>query len=74
MSFCTDVKDELAQLRPMNCCEPSIAYGFLLCSRSFSYKRISMQTANPIMVHFFARLMKRVFGAEVVVTEGGNHG
>ena len=71
MSFCTDVKDELAQLRPMNCCEPSIAYGFLLCSRSFSYKRISMQTANPIMVHFFARLMKRVFGAEVVVTEGG---
>jgi len=71
MSFCTDVKDELALIRTSKCCEPSLAYGFLLYSRSFSYKRICMQTANKVMADFFARLMGRVFKAEVIVSQGG---
>lgn len=71
MSFCSDVKDELAAIRTQKCCEPALAYGFLLFSRSFTYKRISMQTANLFMAQFFARLMSRVFGAEVELSEGG---
>ena len=71
MSFCTDVKDELALLKTSKCCEPSLAYGFLLYSRSFSFKKICMQTANPVMAQFFARLMERVFKAEVKLSEGG---
>lgn len=71
MSFCSDVKDELANIRTSKCCEQSLAYGFLLFSRSFTIKKISMQTSNSVMAEFFARLMKRVFGADVEVSEGG---
>ncbi|MBE6732438.1 MAG: DNA-binding protein WhiA [Ruminococcaceae bacterium] len=72
MSFCSDVKDELAMTKTSKCCEPSLAYGFLLFSRSFSFKRISMQTANLIMAQFFKRLMSRVFGADVELCSGGD--
>lgn len=71
MSFCSDVKDELAAVRTQKCCEPALAYGFLLFSRSFSFKRISMQTSNLIMAQFFSRLMSRVFSANVTLSEGG---
>lgn len=72
MSFCSDVKDELAMTKTPKCCEPSLAYGFLLFSRSFNFKRISMQTANLIMAEFFKRLMSRVFRADVELSSGGD--
>lgn len=72
MSFCTDVKNELALLRTTKCCEPSLAYGFLLFSRSFTFKKISMQTENINMAQFFAKTMHRVFGADVTLNEGGD--
>lgn len=71
MSFCSDVKDELANIKTSKCCERSLAYGFLLFSRSFTIKKISMQTSNSVMAEFFARLMRRVFGADVDVSVGG---
>ncbi|MDD6478928.1 MAG: DNA-binding protein WhiA [Oscillospiraceae bacterium] len=71
MSFCSDVKNELALLKTSRCCMPSLAYGFLLFSKSFTYKKISMQTVNPVMAEFFAKTMHKVFGADVTLTEGG---
>lgn len=71
MSFCSDVKDELVSIRTSKCCEQSLAYGFLLFSRSFTFKKISMQTRYSFMAQFFARLMKRVFSADVAISEGG---
>ena len=44
MSFCKDVKNELAGIRVSECCKLPLAYGFMLFSRSFAVKRISMQT------------------------------
>ncbi|MBQ3052648.1 MAG: DNA-binding protein WhiA [Clostridia bacterium] len=46
MSFCSQVKDELLSLRLSGCCRPSLAYGFMLFGRSFSIKRIVLQTGN----------------------------
>lgn len=71
MSFCTDVKNELAGLRPSKSSLPPLVYGFLLFSRSFSFRRISMQTANPVMAETYARLLYECYGAGVTVREGG---
>ena len=46
MSFCSDVKKELLDLRPSNCCKSAYCYGFILFGRSFSVKRISLQTGD----------------------------
>ncbi len=46
MSFCTDVKDELLGLRLSGCCKSAYSYGFMLFGRSFSIKRICLQTGN----------------------------
>ena len=51
MSFCVKVKNELISLRPAGCCKPSLAYGFMLFGRSFSLKRIVLQTGNENNKH-----------------------
>lgn len=71
MSFCIDVKNELAALRVPGCCRPALAYGLMLFSRSFSYKRMVIQTTNLNMAKLFCELARKVYGADTVITEGG---
>ncbi len=72
MSFCRDVKNELLEIRPSKCCKPSYIYGFMLFGRSFSIKKISLQTGNENVAKAYADLIKFNYGAEVEITRGGS--
>ena len=72
MSFCKDVKNELSAIRVSECCKLPLAYGFMLFGRSFSVKRISMQTNNRKTAEYYAALLYDTFGAKAVITEGGS--
>ena len=72
MSYCIEVKNELAALRPAECCIKPFAYGFMLFGRSFSLKRISLQTNNRRMAEAYAAVLKNAFLAEVKINEGGS--
>ena len=71
MSFNTDIKNELAKIRPSECCKHPLIYGFLLFSRSFSIKKICMQTENKSSAELYARLLKTVYVADCEITCGG---
>lgn len=71
MSFSLEIKNELAKIRPSECCLEPYVYGFLLFSRSFSVKRISMQTENRSAAELYCSLLKKVYGVETKVTQGG---
>ncbi len=72
MSFCSLVKDELLEIRPNGCCKPSYIYGFMLFGRSFSAKRIALQTANKNVATAYAEVIKHTYKADVKITCGGN--
>lgn len=72
MSFCSDVKNELAGLRTSECCKLPLAYGFMLFSRAFSARRISMQTNNRGIAEYYAFLLNDIFKAQAVISEGGS--
>ncbi len=67
MSFCSELKTELSAIRPSNCCKTSLAYGFLLFSRSFSIKKISMQTENENTARLYTSLIEDIYGVEVTL-------
>ncbi len=71
MSFCFDIKNELAEIRPSKQYKLPLAYGFLLFGRSFSYKRICMQTGNSAMAQYYIRLLKDVYDVTATVEQGG---
>ena len=71
MSFCSLVKDELLEIRPSGCCKPSYNYGFMLFGRSFSAKRIALQTGNKNVAMAYAQVIKHTYKAEVEITCGG---
>ncbi len=71
MSFCSDVKNELIDIRPSNCCKPSYIYGFMLFGRSFSINKISLQTNNENVANAYADLIKYNYKADVEITCGG---
>lgn len=71
MSFCTDVKNELAGIRPSECCKIPLAYGFMLFGRSFSVKRISLQTNNQKTAEAYSKIVADAFGAAVPISSGG---
>lgn len=71
MSFCSDVKNELADLRLSGCCKPSLLYGFMLFGRSFSLKRICLQTQNEYMAQKYCELIYQVYKIKPSVTHGG---
>ena len=70
MSFSSDIKNELSSIRPSECCKPSLIYGFLLFSRSFSLKKICMQTENECTAKTYASLLKSVYDADVEIIKG----
>lgn len=71
MSFCSDVKNELINIRPSACCKASYIYGFMLFGRSFSIKKISLQTNNENVAHEYAEIIKHTYKAQVDITVGG---
>lgn len=71
MSFCMDIKNELAEIKTHQCCKSALIYGFALFSRSFSAKRICMQTENEKAALLYAALLKEVFGVDVDIAVGG---
>ncbi len=72
MSFCTDVKNELSGIRPSECCKIPLAYGFMLFGRSFSVKRISMQTNNKKTATAYSKIIFDAFGVTVPISSGGD--
>lgn len=72
MSFCVEVKNELAALRTSGCCKTAYAYGFMLFGRSFSIKRIALQTANADVSKAYCEAVRSAFSVMPEVTCGGN--
>lgn len=72
MSFCTEVKNELVSVRPSVCCRPAFAYGFMLFGRSFSIKRIVLQTANETVAKNYQDTLKLVFKVTPELSCGGS--
>ncbi len=72
MSFCSDIKNELATIKPSGCCREPLCYGFLLFSRFFSVKKMGMQTENACSAYLYAEMIKHVYGADVKVNVGGS--
>ena len=71
MSFCFDIKNELAEIRPPKQYKMPLTYGFLLFGRSFSYKRMCIQTTNSAMAQYYVRLLKDVYNVTATVEQGG---
>ena len=72
MSFCSKVKNELLSLRPPECCKPSYAYGFMLFGRSFSIKKINIQTANENVAKGYCDAVFAVYKVRPEITQGGS--
>lgn len=72
MSFSSDIKNELAEIKLSDCCKAALTYGFLLFSRAFSVKRICMQTENERTARLYVQLLKEVYGADVRIVRGGS--
>lgn len=61
MSFSFDVKSELLSVEIENeCCLHAFCYGLLLCSRSFSYRDISILTEHKEIAQVYADTILRV--------------
>ena len=74
MSFCSDIKNELAEIKINKCCREPLTYGFLLFSRAFNIKKICMQTENERTARLYAEMLKKVYDVETeVVSGGGSH-
>ena len=71
MSFCTEVKNELLNLRLSRCCPPAYTYGFMLFARSFSIKRICLQTANEEVAKGYCKAVFETYGVTPQITKGG---
>ncbi len=72
MSFCGDIKTELSEIRVSRCCMQALTYGLLLFSRSFTAKKISMQSENLSVTKLYALMIKKNYDAFVTVTKGNS--
>ncbi len=72
MSFCSDVKDELLGLRLSGCCKSAYSYGFMLFGRSFSIKRICIQTGSEAVAIGYCDAVFKSFGIHPEITVGGS--
>ncbi len=72
MSFCSKVKNELLNIRPLGCCKPSYAYGFMLFGRSFSIKKIVLQTGSENVAKGFYDAVFSAYRIKPEISVGGN--
>ena len=72
MSFCSDIKESLAKIRTPECCKEPFAYGLLLFGRSFSAKKVGMQTECEASANCYCDLLNRVYGVETTINVSQN--
>lgn len=70
MSFCSDIKTELTEIKVSRCCVQALTYGLLLFGRAFSVKKISMQSENLAVTQLYCDLIKRNYDADVKIIKG----
>ncbi len=71
MSFCANIKNELAEFKTRNCCFDALVYGYALFGRAFCAEKISLQTENEAVARSYKALLSGVYGVDVTVTKGG---
>ncbi len=71
MSFCSEVKNELIAIRPQGCCKPSFVYGFMLFGRSFSFKKISLQTGSENVAKAYCDAVYSTYRIKPQMSVGG---
>ena len=72
MSFCAQVKNELLNIRLPGCCESAFVYGFMLFGRSFSIRRICLQTGSEAVARGYCDAVYSVYKIKPVITRGGS--
>ncbi len=72
MSFCASVKDELLKIRLSGCCKSAYSYGFMLFGRSFSIKRIALQTGNEAVARGYCDAVFATYKIKPEITVGGS--
>ena len=72
MSFCSDIKTELTEIKVSKCCSQALTYGLLLFGRAFSAKKISMQSENHSVAQLYCDLIKKNYGAIAHISIGGS--
>ncbi len=72
MSFCSNIKTELTEIRVSRCCMQALTYGLLLFGRGFSIKKISMQSETEAVARLYASLIEKSYDANVTVTAGSS--
>jgi len=72
MSFCSEVKKELLNLRLSGCCKLGYVYGFMLFGRSFSIKRIALQTGSEDVAKGYCDAIFAEYKIRPQITAGGN--
>lgn len=70
MSFCSEIKTELTEIKVSRCCVQALTYGLLLFGRAFGAKKISMQGENYAVTKLYSTLIKKNYDAEVKITTG----
>lgn len=69
MTFSSQVKNELVQIKAENnCCKKSLLYGMALFSKSFSYREIFFQSKSEETAKLFAELLDELCGIKTQVT------
>ncbi len=72
MSFCSDIKTELTEIKVSRCCVQALTYGLLLFGRSFNAKRISMQSENRAVAKLYSAYITKNYDAQVQITVGNS--
>ncbi len=72
MSFCSDIKKELTEIRVSRCCMQAMTYGLLLFGRGFSIKKIAMQSETDAVVRLYAGMIEKSYGAAVKISVGNS--
>ena len=72
MSFCIDVKGELLDLRLPRCCTSAYSYGFMLFGRSFSIKKIALQTGNEQVAKGYCNAIFQSYKIKPEIRSGGS--
>lgn len=76
MSFSADVKSELLSVETENdCCLHAFCYGLLLCSRSFSFREISLLTEHSEIAEKYSETINVVCNVKpsIVKSEAGKY-
>ena len=70
MSFCSDVKTELSEIKVSRCCMQALTYGLLLFGRAFKPQKISMQSENLAVTKLYATMIQKSYDVSVKVNKG----